>query len=250
MKQKNDPYKPNEQTEVFPCPKWIRVYLGGKCIANSTNVKLVRESGQLPVYYFPQKDIEMSLLSKASEDAGKSIWTVQVDDTQAKESAWSYSDRPEIEDYIAFEWKKMDEWYEEDEQDYVHARDPFKRIDVIASSRTVEVKMHGHIVAQTERPVLLFETGLPIRYYIPKMDVRQDLLMPGNKKTQCPYKGNATHFSIQVEGESIENIAWSYPFPTPEMSKIKNMISFYQERLDDFYVNGQRIEKAKTPWSE
>lgn len=249
MTLKNDPYKPNQQTDVFACPKWIRVYLGGKCIANSIDVKLVRESGQLPVYYFPQQDIEMGLLTKVREESGKSIWSITVEDTVTEESAWSYSNRPEIEDYIAFQWNKMDEWFEEDEQVYVHARDPFKRIDVIASSRAVEVNINGHTVAQTERPVLLFETGLPIRYYIPKIDVRQDLMVTGNKQTRCPYKGNAVHHSFQVEDEMFENIAWSYPFPTPEMSKIKNMVAFYHERLDDFIVNGERLEKAKTPWS-
>jgi uncharacterized protein (DUF427 family) len=144
----------------------------------------------------------------------------------------------------------MDAWFEEDDQIYRHARDPYKRIDVVNSSRHVQVIVGGEIVADTRRPRLLFETGLPIRYYIPKEDVRMEWLIPSDTKTQCPYKGIASYYSVKV-GENVhKDLVWYYPFPIPECPKIENLVCFYNERVDALIVNGEQEEKVPTPWSQ
>jgi uncharacterized protein (DUF427 family) len=182
-----------------------------------------------------------------------SYWNVQAGGKTAENAAWSYSDPdpevPDLKDHIAFKWNKMDAWFEESEEVFVHPRDPYHRIDVLHSSRHIEVILGGEKVAESRRPALLFETGLPARYYLPKLDVRMDLLAPSETITHCPYKGDASHFSAKFHGKTYRDIAWSYTFPHPEMFKIQNLICFYDERVDAVFVDGQEQEKPHTPWA-
>jgi len=131
----------------------------------------------------------------------------------------------------------MDAWFEEDEQVFVHPRDPYTRVDTVHSSRHVRVEIEGVTLGETRRPILLFETGLPTRYYIPKLDVRMDLLEPSESATRCPYKGLACYWSARVGDKLIKDIVWSYPAPIPECPKIENLLSFYNEHVD-LYVDG------------
>ena len=171
----------------------------------------------------------------------------------AENSAWQYAAAPgelsQLNGHVAFEWNCMDAWFEEDEEVHAHPADPFHRIDIRHSSRHVRVVVAGETVAETWQPVLLFETGLPVRSYLPKPDVRLDWLVPSEKETWCAYKGKAAHFSFPVSGRLVKDIAWSYPFPNPEFSKIQNLICFYNERLDDFFVDGVADPKPQAPWS-
>lgn len=139
----------------------------------------------------------------------------------------------------------MDTWFEEDYQIRVHPHDPYHLIDIRPSSRHVRVVMNGQTIAETRRPVLLFETGLSTRYYIPIMDVRMDLLQEGRRTTHCAYKGTAPHYSVRIGDHVVENIIWYYPFPNPGYEAIQNLLAFYQDRVDDFYVDGARFEKTK-----
>jgi uncharacterized protein (DUF427 family) len=103
-------------------------------------------------------------------------------------------------------------------------------------------------MGETRRPMLLFETGLPTRYYIPKLDVRMDLLEPSDSVTRCPYKGVARHWSARVGDKLVKDIVWSYPAPIPECPKIENLLSFYNERVD-LYVDGVLQDRPITPFS-
>ncbi len=140
----------------------------------------------------------------------------------------------------------MDAWYEEEEEVFVHPRDPYHRVDTVSSSRHIQVVVDGEIVAETRRAHLLFETGLPTRYYISQEDVRMSLLTP--TQTQCPYKGVSSYWSVHVNGSVHEDIVWGYPNPIPEIPKIKGLVSFYNEKLD-IYVDGVLEEKPRTVWS-
>jgi uncharacterized protein (DUF427 family) len=246
--------------EFISSPRWVRAKIGTEIIADSKRVMLLRETGNLPTYYFPKEDVRTDLLqssNKSVQDVRKGIakyWTVKVGDRVAENAAWNYEtltpDAPDLKGYMAFEWEAMDAWFEEDDQIYRHARDPYKRIDVVNSSRHVQVIVGGEIVADTRRPRLLFETGLPIRYYIPKEDVRMEWLIPSDTKTQCPYKGIASYYSVKV-GENVhKDLVWYYPFPIPECPKIENLVCFYNERVDALIVNGEQEEKVPTPWSQ
>jgi len=164
---------------------------------------------------------------------------------------WSYPEPLEgaidIRGYVAFYWNRVDGWFEEDEEVFGHAKDPYKRIDCIQSSRRVEVIVNGETVATTDNPVLLLETGLPHRYYIPKRDVHAAVLRPSDTITRCPYKGEAHYYSVGVGEEVIEDLAWYYRYPTPETAKIANHVCFPQGKVD-LYVDGKLEKKPKSRW--
>ena len=154
----------------------------------------------------------------------------------------------EIEGHISFRWRAMDAWFEEDEQVYVHPRDPYTRVDILQSSRHVRVEIDGETVADTHQPRLLFETGLPVRYYIPKTDVRMDLLEATDTETACPYKGTANYYSVIVDGRRQEDIVWWYRHPVHESAHIAGYVAFYNERVD-IYVDGELEGRPTTVFS-
>src|SRR5438128_3020140 len=231
---------------LVPTDRRVRVMLGGATIADSRAVMLMLEKRRLAIYYFPTKDVRVDLLQAASytsPQTGKglaSFYSVKVGDRLVEKAAWRYlqPERPDLKDYVAFYWDKMDAWYEEDDEVFVHPRDPYHRVDVLNSSRHVKVVIAGQVVAETQRPRLLFETGIRTRYYIPKVDVRMDLLEPTATVTQCPYKRNATYWSVRVGDQVFPDLVWSYPFPIPECPKIQNLVAFYTERVE-LYVDGE-----------
>jgi uncharacterized protein (DUF427 family) len=238
--------------------RWVRVKFGGEIIADSKRVMLLRQYGPglLPTYCFPQADVRMDMRAPGSPElpvGGVAYWTLQVGERIADRAAWIYVDPPPdlvpLRDYVSFEWDKMDAWYEEEEEVFVHARDPYKRVDVMPSSRHVRVVIAGETVAETRRPSLLFETSLPTRYYIPRDDVRMELLEPTTFTTQCPYKGVATYWSARIADHIAKNIVWSYAEPIPECPKIRGLLCFFNERVD-LYVDGELQTRPKTPWSE
>ncbi|HZD40430.1 MAG TPA: DUF427 domain-containing protein, partial [Terriglobales bacterium] len=151
--------------------------------------------------------------------------------------------------HFSFEWDNMDKWMEEDEEIFKHPRDPFKRVDVLASTRHVRVIINGEVIADTNRPCLLFETNHPVRYYIPQADVRMDLLVASATRSRCPYKGLASYWSVKVGDLWLEDFVWSYTEPVPECPKIKGLLCFFQERGADIYVDGEKIPVPRTKWA-
>ena len=164
---------------------------------------------------------------------------------------WNYPEPLEgcvdVRDYVAFYWNKVDAWFEEDEEVLTHAKDPYTRVDCIESSRHVSVVVNGETIAETDRPVLLLETGLPHRYYIPKNDIRMDLLQASEKRAASPYKGEAHYYGVEAGDELVEDLGWSYKYPTAEASKIANYVCFPQGKVD-MYVDGQLENKPKSRW--
>jgi uncharacterized protein (DUF427 family) len=238
----------------------VRVVFAGVTIADSIRVMLLHEFGRLPVFYFPLEDVRMDLLEATKHSTHSplkgdaSYWTVRSGDRVAENAAWSYPnplpEGPQIKGYIAFYWDKMDAWYEEDEQVFAHARDPYKRVDVLPSSRHVRVVLGGLTIADTSHPRLLLETGIPTRYYIPEQDIRMDLLEPTESSSHCPYKGQASYWSAHIGNRVFKDIVWSYRDPLPDCSKIEKLLCFYNERVDAIYVDGERIAVPITPWSK
>src|SRR5918993_5699128 len=239
-------------------PRRVRVVFGGETVADSRRAKLLHEAGLLPVYYFPIEDVRMELLEESDHTThcpfkgDASYWSVRAGDRVAENAVWSYpepidSARP-IAGYLAFYWRKMDHWYEEDEEVFVHPRDPYHRVDVLESSRHVRVKVAGEVVAETQRPTILFEAGLPPRYYILEEDVRMELLEASEKTTQCPYKGVASYYSVEAGDGRVEDLVWYYPEPIPEAGKIEGLLAFFNERVD-LEVDGEVQERPRTQWS-
>ena len=195
---------------VEPSHRWVRVKYGDVTLADSTSPILLIQFGQdvMPTYFFKQDEIDMSMLVSASKRGDKRYWSVDIDGEILEDVAWTYINPPEhlsaLKDRITFTWWGPLQWYEEAEQVFVHARDPHKRVDVMASSRHVRIEFEGQTLADTQRPYLLFETWLPPRYYIPKDDVQMAFLQPSPLKTACPYKGEAEYWSIQVGDHTLE----------------------------------------------
>jgi uncharacterized protein (DUF427 family) len=239
-------------------PRRVRVVFGGETVADSRRAKLLHEAGLLPVYYFPIEDVRMELLEESDHTThcpfkGDALyWSVRAGDRVAENAVWGYPEpidyAPPIAGYLAFYWRKMDHWHEEDEEVFVHPRDPYHRVDVLESSRHIKVSVGGEVVAETQHPTILFETGLPPRYYMPPEVVRRDALLESEKTTQCPYKGVASYWSVEAGGERVEDLVWYYPEPIPEAAKIKGLLTFFNEKVD-LEVDGEVQERPSTQWS-
>jgi uncharacterized protein (DUF427 family) len=228
--------------------------LGGEVVADTADALLVWEIPFYPTYYFPESDVNMDALIDSGEtkdSPSRGLATLYTVKAGGKEgSAYGYAE-PEIEQlagHIVFNWSSMDHWFEEDEEVFVHAKDPYTRIDILPSSRRVRVEVDGVTVADTTNGSFLFETNLPPRYYMPKTDVRMELLTPTDLATHCPYKGTARYWSVDVNGETRKDIVWGYDRPLPESQKIMGLVSFYNEKVD-IYVDEVLQEKPKTKFS-
>jgi uncharacterized protein (DUF427 family) len=242
-----------------PNHRRLRAFVDGVVVADTIRAIYLFEPGHLPVYYLPKQDVNFDLLEHADRSShcplkgDAEYWSIIVDGRRIENAVWSYpvplDGAPDLSAYVAFYWNKVDNWFEEDEEVFVHARDPYKRVDALRSSRHVEVRVHGETIADTTRPILLFETGLPTRYYIPKLDVRLDLLVPSTLNTACPYKGVASYFSVAVPGAKVvDDIVWVYPAPIPQIPSIENYLCFFDEHVD-VIVDGEQQERPKTKWS-
>lgn len=236
--------------------KRVRVYLGGECVADSGAPWLVWEVPYYPAYYFPLGDVRAEKLAPTgvttrSPSRGTAThYTVKAGGAEAVDAAWCYEDSPieELRDLIRFEWNAMDAWFEEDEEVFTHPRDPYTRVDVLPSSRTVRVEVEGTMVAESSHAVVLHETGLPFRWYIPQPDVRMELLEPTESVTHCPYKGQARYWDVVVGGNRHKDLAWSYRYPLPESRLIAGRVCFYNEKVD-LFVDGVRLERPRTKFS-
>lgn len=239
-------------------PRRVRVVFNGETIADSRRVKLLHESRSLPVYYFPLEDVRTEVLERTDKHTRcpvkgeASYWSIRVGDGVSENAVWSYPEPLEssswLRGYAAFYWNKVDAWYEEDEQIFVHPRDPYHRVDVLKSSRSVRVTVNGEVVAESDRPLILFETGLPPRYYLPRDDVRTELLTSTDTTTQCPYKGTASYWSVKA-GHGGTDLVWCYEDPLPEMSKIAGHLCFFNEHVD-LEIDGDLQERPATPFSK
>jgi uncharacterized protein (DUF427 family) len=225
--------------------KRVRAYLGAELVADTTAPLLVWEFPYYPTYYIPVADIKADL-----ESAGESepkphlgdgeILNVKAGGEAAAGAARRYRDSPvkELRDAVRLDWARMTQWLEEDEPVYVHPRDPYKRVDILASSRLVRVELDGVTVAESGQPRLLFETGLPVRYYLPLPHLRMDLLRPSDASTHCPYKGTASYWSVDTGTRVHQDLVWMYRTPLPESQKIAGLACFYNERVR-LYVDGE-----------
>jgi len=239
-------------------PRRIRGVFEGETVVDSRRVKLLHEYGHLPIYYFPREEVRFDRLeptdhhTRCPYKGEASYWSVRVGDRVAENAVWGYpeplDDAPPLADYVAFYWGKLDTWYEEDEEAIVHPRDPYHRVDALASSRHVVVRVGGEVVAESTRPTVIYETGLPPRWYLPADDVRMDLLEPSDKRTGCAYKGFASYWSLRVGDTFEEDVVWTYREPRRGMEPITNLLAFFNERVD-IEVDGEAMERPETQWS-
>jgi uncharacterized protein (DUF427 family) len=232
-----------------PGAKRVRVFVGGIPIADTIHPLYVWENPSYPAYYFPIADVctdlfeETATVTHSPSRGDAKHFSVRVGDVERVDAAWQYSDSPitALRDHVRFDWDAMDAWFEEDEEVHGHPKNPYHRVDVLESSRHVQVEVGGVVVADSRHPRLLFETGLPVRYYVPKVDVRMDLLEETDTQTHCPYKGHARYWSVRAGAgaETVaEDAAWSYPYPLPEAFKVADLVAFWKV---DIIVDGERV---------
>ncbi len=241
--------------KIEPSRKRVRAYLGGQAVVDTLAPMLVWELPYYPTYYLPVDDLRATLeangeVSHSPSRGDAKVYDVIINGQVAKAAALRYQDSPipELRDLVRIEWQSMDEWFEEDEPVYVHPRDPYSRVDILTSTRHVVVEVDGVRVADSQQPRILFETGLPPRYYLPLTDVRMDLLRPSDTQTMCPYKGTATYWNIAIGDVEHEDLVWTYRSPFAESQKIAGLACFYNEKLD-IYLDGDLQERPRTPFS-
>ena len=242
-----------------PSDRRVRVVFKGESIADSRSVMLLHETGHLPVYYFPLADVRSDVLEPTDHSThcpfkgDARYWSVRVGDRVAPDAVWNYEEPidgcPPIAGHVAFYWDRMDHWYEEDEEVFVHPRDPYHRVDVVPSSRHVRICVDGELIAESDRPMMLFETGLPPRYYLPLDDVRDEVLVPSDSHTRCPYKGIASYWSVKTSEGVHEDLGWYYPGPIEEAGRIRGLVAFYNEHVD-ITCDGEELERPVTRFSK
>lgn len=226
--------------------KWVRGFVGDVAVVDSREPLLFYEqSFPVPGYAFATADVRRDLLMPSSGEAPRepffflpkgpvAQWfDLEVDGRTIPHAAWS-RDAPELMDLLIFSWQPgvLDRWLEEEEEVDSHPRDPHKRVEALPSSRHVIVSLNGVVLGDTTKPVLLFETDLPTRYYLPRDDVNFDALSPSSNQSRCPYKGVADQYWDVTDQSEAANAAWSYSEPFPAVGKIKGMIAFYNEFVD------------------
>ncbi|MFC8387095.1 DUF427 domain-containing protein [Nocardia sp. NPDC057272] len=233
--------------------KRVRVYLRGKLVADTLRPLLVWEIPYYPTYYVPLTDVRADLdpngITEHSPSRGDATgYDVAVEGLRADGAALRYLDSPlpELKDAVRLDIAAFD-WFEEDEQVFAHPRDPYSRVDILGSSRHVRVEIDGVTVADSHSPRILFETGLPARYYLPLTDVRMDLLTASDTHTSCPYKGTADYWNVRLGDTEHADIVWIYRTPLPESQKVAGLACFYNEKVD-IYLDGVRQDRPHTPF--
>jgi len=225
----------------------VRVLFSGQYIVDTRKSKLVWEHPYYPSYFFLSADVPERFLRNPKQHDKSTIYDLVVGERTA-EGAVIVRNDDNLKDLVNISFDKMYAWLEEDDEIYIHPKDPYKRIDIRQSSRHVRIEIDGVELANTTKPRLLFETGLPTRTYIPKADVRLDLLSHSKLTTGCPYKGVANYYDISLPSGKKGGLAWWYRTAFPESMDINGFIAFLDEKVDVF-VDGQWVEKPKTPFS-
>jgi uncharacterized protein (DUF427 family) len=232
---------PKHKLLMQPFPRRVRATFGGQAVVDTTRAVLLYETGLPPQVYVPQDDLRADLVNATEHHTycpfkgTASYWSVTAGDQTAENAIWAYpepnAEAAWLQGYAGFYWNAMDEWYDEDEVALGGLRDPYHRVDVRRSARNVRVLLGDQVLAETSQPLLLSETGLPNRFYIPAGDVRQDLLEPSDTHTVCPYKGTASYWSVPAGDGKLTDAVWAYPEAEGDSAAVSGYLSFLHDDL-------------------
>jgi uncharacterized protein (DUF427 family) len=230
-----------------PLRRRMRVRFADRWIADSEDVILLHEPGRYPVAYFPLGDIEAGILIAENRvtqhhDLGDTQWfTIKVSEREASHSAWQHTGLPQhaavLDGRLAFAWRAMDAFYEENERIVGHAADAYHRIDIRSTSRHLVVKDGEQVIADTKHPLALYESGFAPRWYVPREDIHETALKLVDIQTFCPYKGICSYYDIG----SRQRAAWSYINAWPEVGRVTNLVSFEPDKID-VYLDGKQLQ--------
>ena len=238
---------------VEPVPRRIRAVLGGTTVLDTTRARYVWEHPAYPQYYVPLEDVlegalrdEGAVESTSRGDAARHALAVGPTVRAGAALVLTNASVPELQGTVRFDWSALDAWYEEDELVFVHPRNPYTRVDAVRSTRQVRVESGGVVLAESTSPVMVFETGLPTRYYLNRTDVDFRHLVESDTVTACPYKGTTSRYwSTAIDGRIHPDVAWTYDFPTRDVLPIAGLVAFYNEKLD-FFLDGVPLERPRT----
>jgi len=241
---------------VEPVPRRVRATLGGEQIFDSTGARYVWELPYYPQYYIPLEDVDRRFLIDEQREQRTRQGLANRHSLRAGGVERPGAVRVFGKDAIGgvagtarFDWGALDAWYEEDERIFVHPRNPYVRVDALRSHRHIRASLGGITLAESTAPVLVFETGLPTRYYFDRTDVAFAHLVPGDTQTACPYKGvTSDYWSVRIDGmvrDGHRDLAWAYDYPTRQLLPIAGLIAFYNEKVD-IDVDGQRLPRPRT----
>jgi uncharacterized protein (DUF427 family) len=238
---------------IEPVPRRVRGYFGGRLLFDTIHAVYVWEWANYPQYYIPLADVDSSVLVDEDHPQTLSRGTarrhgLRLGDHAHPGAARVYGDDavPGVAGTVRFQWDALAAWFEEDEEVFVHPRNPYTRVDALRSSRTVRAELDGTLLARSSSTVMVFETGLPTRYYFDRTTVDFHHLRPTPTQTACPYKGRTSdYWSVEVRDTTIEDLAWAYDFPTRQLLPIAGMVAFYNEKLD-ITVDGQPLKRPVT----
>ena len=249
------PVMSDSRGSVEPVPRRLRGFLGGEQVFDSTRGVYVWDSPKYPAYYVPLADLDARLLvdddhSRRLRRGSTRTFSLRAGDVVRPASVIVYDEDadPGVAGLARVEWAALDAWFEEDEQVFVHPRNPYTRVDALRSSRTVRVELAGQLLAESAATVMVFETGLPTRYYFDRLSVDFSVLVASDTVTECPYKGRTTgYWSARVAvdlGEAVvDDVAWSYDFPTRALTPIAGLVAFYNEHTT-ITVDGEPASSA------
>ena len=238
---------------VEPVPRRIRAFLAGETVLDTTGALYVWEWPYYPQYYIPVADVRRDLLipeghTQQSRRGTSEAHTLQAGQVERPGAARLLTDSPVpgLAGTVRFDWAALDAWFEEDEQVFVHPRNPYVRVDALRSTRPVRVELDGVVLAESPAPVMVFETGLPTRYYLDPTELDFDHLIPTGTVTSCPYKGTTSGYWSVRAGDTVHpDLAWAYAFPTRQLQPIAGLVAFYNEKVD-LFLGGQRLERPQT----
>jgi uncharacterized protein (DUF427 family) len=244
------PQMVDHRAKVEPVPRRIRGHLNNVCVFDTTQAIYVWDSPRYPYYQVPADDVRLELLTDDGTShrhrlGTSSVHTLTVGDTTRPGGARRYGADadPAVAGTVRFEWSALDSWFEEDEEVYVHPRNPYTRVDALRSSRLVTITLAGVTLAESAATVMVFETGLPTRYYFDRTAVDFSCLVPSETRTECPYKGRTSHYwTARIGDTTVEDLAWSYAFPTQALTPIANMVAFCNENVD-LRVDGRLMDR-------
>jgi len=242
---------------IEPVPRRIRAMLAGEVVLDTNRALYVWEWPYYPQYYIPIADVSPAVLVDEQHTEHLHRGTAQLLGLRVGEVSHPKSARLYAEDAmdgvagtVRFDWDAADAWFEEDEEVFVHPRNPYVRVDALRSTRSVRVELDGTVLAESSSPVMVFETGLPTRYYFNRTEVDFDHLVPSDTVTSCPYKGQTSvYWTVRVREASYPDLAWAYGFPTRQLLPIAGMIAFYNEKVDTI-VDGEHLPRPVTHFSK
>jgi uncharacterized protein (DUF427 family) len=238
---------------IEPVPRRIRAVLAGEVVLDTTAARYLWEWPNYPQYYIPIADVRADLLVDEEHEQRLSRGTARQHGLKVGDVIRDNAMRVYVADALPglaglarFEWDALDAWYEEDEQVFVHPRNPYTRVDAIRSTRPVRIELEGVVLAESTSPVMVFETGLPTRYYLNRTEINLAHLAPSETMTACPYKGATSgYWSVKVGGTTHPDLAWSYDFPTRQLLPIAGLVAFYNEKVDT-YLDATLLERPIT----